>query len=267
MKFVTIQEFWKLITDSQLVSTNQAEELNRQFLQVKGAATQGNTGTLCEWLIAKKVLTRYQGRILLAGRSGPFVYGDYRVEDRIEEGRLKEFFHAIHLPTGYRSLLQFFAGSSSSTDLEWEATAQRVQSLEAAPNWNLWRCFECVDLGSYRFLVYDHPVGQCLEEVLQQNGPIDPETACYLLRQVAQAVVHVHEQGLIVSDLRASSIWFQTQPVPDTKLFFDFLNLLQGIGDGTFSEKDLEITDEVAATVMLVAGGYPEAYEKEKDVE
>jgi phosphoribosylamine--glycine ligase len=35
----------------------------------------------------------------------------------------------------------------------------------------------------------------------------------------------------------------------------DFLNLLQGIGDGTFSEKDLEITDEVATTVMLVAGG------------
>jgi phosphoribosylamine--glycine ligase len=42
----------------------------------------------------------------------------------------------------------------------------------------------------------------------------------------------------------------------------DFLNLLQGIGDGTFSEKDLEITDEIATTVMLVAGGYPEAYEK-----
>ena len=46
----------------------------------------------------------------------------------------------------------------------------------------------------------------------------------------------------------------------------DFLNLLQGIGDGTFSEKDLEITDEVAATVMLVAGGYPEAYEKEEEI-
>ena len=46
----------------------------------------------------------------------------------------------------------------------------------------------------------------------------------------------------------------------------DFLNLLQGIGDGTFSEKDLEITDEVATTVMLVSGGYPEAYEKGKEI-
>ena len=46
----------------------------------------------------------------------------------------------------------------------------------------------------------------------------------------------------------------------------DLLNLLKGIGDGTFSEKDLEIRDEVATTIMLVSGGYPEAYEKGKKI-
>ena len=42
----------------------------------------------------------------------------------------------------------------------------------------------------------------------------------------------------------------------------DFLNLLKGIKDGTFSEKDLEINEDVASTVMLVSKGYPEKYEK-----
>ena len=46
----------------------------------------------------------------------------------------------------------------------------------------------------------------------------------------------------------------------------DLLNLLKGIGDGTFSEKDLEIREEVATTIMLVSGGYPEAYEKGKKI-
>jgi len=46
----------------------------------------------------------------------------------------------------------------------------------------------------------------------------------------------------------------------------DLLNLLNGIGDGTFSEKDLEITEEVATTVMLVSKGYPESYEKGKEI-
>ena len=46
----------------------------------------------------------------------------------------------------------------------------------------------------------------------------------------------------------------------------DFLNLLKGINDGTFSEKDLEISDKFATTVMLVSSGYPEHYQKGKEI-
>jgi len=46
----------------------------------------------------------------------------------------------------------------------------------------------------------------------------------------------------------------------------DLLNLFKGIDDGTFSEKDLDITEETAATVMLVSAGYPESYEKNKKI-
>ena len=78
--------------------------------------------------------------------------------------------------------------------------------------------------------------------------------------------------GLIVSGNDAKVIEYNVRMGdPETEVVIpriksDFLNLLQGIGDGTFSEKDLEITDEVATTVMLVAGGYPEAYERGKDI-
>ena len=46
----------------------------------------------------------------------------------------------------------------------------------------------------------------------------------------------------------------------------DLLNLLKGIGDGTFSEIDLNICEDVTATIMLVSAGYPEAYEKERTI-
>ena len=44
----------------------------------------------------------------------------------------------------------------------------------------------------------------------------------------------------------------------------DLVALLKGIDDGTFSEIDLDISNEISATVMLVSGGYPEYYEKDK---
>ena len=46
----------------------------------------------------------------------------------------------------------------------------------------------------------------------------------------------------------------------------DLLNLLKGINDGTFSEKDLEIRQEFAATIMLVSKGYPREYQKGKEI-
>ena len=42
----------------------------------------------------------------------------------------------------------------------------------------------------------------------------------------------------------------------------DLLNLFKGIDDGTFSEKDLHVSKQKAATVMLVSKGYPESYSK-----
>ena len=46
----------------------------------------------------------------------------------------------------------------------------------------------------------------------------------------------------------------------------DLLNLFKGIGNGSFSEIDFDISEDVAATVMLVSGGYPENYKKDVEM-
>ena len=74
--------------------------------------------------------------------------------------------------------------------------------------------------------------------------------------------------GLIVEGKEAKVIEYNVRMGdPETEVVIpriksDFLNLLKGIKDGTFSEKDLQIKEEVAATVMLTSKGYPEKYEK-----
>ena len=48
------------------------------------------------------------------------------------------------------------------------------------------------------------------------------------------------------------------------RLKSDILELFDGIATDTLSERDVEIDLRSATTVMMVSGGYPEKYEKDK---
>jgi phosphoribosylamine--glycine ligase len=50
------------------------------------------------------------------------------------------------------------------------------------------------------------------------------------------------------------------------RLRSDLLDLLEGVATNTLSECDIQFDDRSACTVMMVAGGYPEAYEKGKTI-
>ncbi|RZN84521.1 MAG: phosphoribosylamine--glycine ligase [Winogradskyella sp.] len=50
------------------------------------------------------------------------------------------------------------------------------------------------------------------------------------------------------------------------RLKTDVVEVFKAIGNGTLSEINLEIDHRTATTIMLVSGGYPEAYEKGKEI-
>ena len=46
----------------------------------------------------------------------------------------------------------------------------------------------------------------------------------------------------------------------------DFVEILKAMANGTLDKINIEIDDRAATTIMLVSGGYPEAYEKGKEI-
>ena len=50
------------------------------------------------------------------------------------------------------------------------------------------------------------------------------------------------------------------------RLKSDILDLFEGVGTNTLSERDIQFFDKSAATVMMVSGGYPKKYQKGKQI-
>ena len=80
---VSIPDFWKLLIESQLLTREQCQHLATQFGGSQGAAN--DVQVLAKWLISQNVISRYQAAVVLAGRAGPFCYGDYKIYERVED--------------------------------------------------------------------------------------------------------------------------------------------------------------------------------------
>ena len=50
------------------------------------------------------------------------------------------------------------------------------------------------------------------------------------------------------------------------RLKSDIIDLFEGVATNTLSERDIQFIDKSVATVMMVSGGYPEVYEKGKQI-
>jgi phosphoribosylamine--glycine ligase len=50
------------------------------------------------------------------------------------------------------------------------------------------------------------------------------------------------------------------------RLKSDILDLFEGVATNTLSERDVQFDERSASTVMMVSGGYPEKYQKGKQI-
>jgi len=201
-----VESFWKLVVESQLLSLEDCHQFHAAWVAQN---PQGDAAQLAEWLVAQNVISRYQASILLAGRAGPFVYGDYKIYDRIESGRLKGIFRALHMPTMHTVCLQFLKPEQAATPDVTARLAQQAAlvSRTSAGFPHLLRCYHLVDLGTFKFFVLEDLQGKRVERILAQKGPMTQSEACRIARQAALGLARLHGMQQAHGDVRPSTIW------------------------------------------------------------
>ncbi|HEV3025039.1 MAG TPA: serine/threonine-protein kinase, partial [Pirellulales bacterium] len=204
----TVAQFWKLAVESRLISPQASQQLAEGYARAGGAAANDAAG-LAQWLVAKEALSAYQAKLLMAGRKGPFVFGDYVTYDRVEEGRLAGLFRARHAPTNHPVCLYFLAGPGLQDRATVARIAPAVSAADAVSRGlsNLVRCYQWCDLGAFKFIVLEDLRGESLGERLARGNKLSPREACRIVRGAAVGLVRLHAQGQTHAEIRPANIW------------------------------------------------------------
>ena len=183
---------WQLLRESQLVPNPQIDQLLAEFYSTQ--QPNANSAQVIQWLVQKKQITAYQGKVFEAGRSGPFLYNDYVVYDRANVDPIGSYFRATHQPTGHSVLLKFLSGDAVTDPGYWNelVSETRLQSLVIQAD--LMRLYAIEDLGSFRFLVFED--SDC-ESIVGNDQRISTESAVEATYNVCQALEAIHKQGQV----------------------------------------------------------------------
>ncbi|MFM8252724.1 MAG: protein kinase domain-containing protein [Planctomycetota bacterium] len=208
----SMAEFWKLAVDSRLLALPQCQQLLPAFEAAYPSCMNGVGAPqlLADWLVSVQAISRYQANVLLTGRPGPFVYGDYQVYERLEQGPLTGLFRAFHMPTRHPVLLQFATGTITQDAVQWSYVASRVQRCLSEPQLHHHRCYEAVDLGHYKFFVSEELNGETVADLLARTGRLAPTAACFLARQAALGLAHLQRWSLAHGDVRPANLWVES---------------------------------------------------------
>jgi hypothetical protein len=211
-------------------------------------------------LMNHRAISKYQATVLLAGRAGPFFYGDYKVCERVEKGRLAGRFRAAHIATKHPVLLRFLTGPVLTDPRLWDVASANTLAAAQITSPYMQRHFEAVDLQKFKFIVSEDVRGTTLDEKIA-SGRLQAAEGCRIARLAALGLAQMHGQGRVHGDVRLASVMLESAPnEPNVKLLFD---AHQTPGPIDISQQQagsaLELMADYLAPELQTPGQRPEA--------
>lgn len=205
------EDFWKLVATSRLVANDTLESLRREHAretagQPPAASDDAGSVAIAKWLVQRGVLTKWQGRRLLNGDSGPFFVGDYRLMERLENDGAGRLFRSRHEPSGRSVCLMLLDRKLCQRVDVWTEVVRRTTIAHDAIDPILSRTWALEQAHGNRFIVCEDVNGLSLADELARLGPLPPAEACRLMLPIVMAVAELHRRGAVHGGLSLDAL-------------------------------------------------------------
>jgi serine/threonine-protein kinase len=205
------EDFWKLVAASQLVAGDMLATLRREHARETAsrppaASVDAAAAAIAKWLVQRGTLTKWQGRRLLHGDSGPFFVGDYRLMERLENDGPGRLFRGRHEPSGRTVCLMVLDRKLCQRVDVWTQVVRRTTIAHDAVDPILSRTWALEQSHGNRFIVCEDVNGLSLADELARLGPLPPAEACRLMLPIFMAVAELHRRGAVHGGLSLDAL-------------------------------------------------------------
>jgi serine/threonine-protein kinase len=186
--------------------------------------------------------------------------GSYRLEEPLGKGGMGEVFRATHQmlarPAAIKLIRPEIIGSSSPS-VARVITERFRREAEAAASLRSPHTISLYDFGVAQdgtfFLVMELLDGLDLETLVERYGPVPPERAVHLLRQVCESLAEAHARGLVHRDIKPSNIFTCRMGLDvDFVKVLDF-GLVKSVGEDSREATLLTAPDATTGTPAYIA--------------
>jgi eukaryotic-like serine/threonine-protein kinase len=200
----TVEEFLLLLSRSGLLSSRESSDYLNVLRQARSVPTQ--PATLADQLIHDGLLTPFQARMLLSGRSKGFVLGEYRLLAQLGAGATSSVFLAEDVTQKRYVALKVLLSSRANDPACRRRFLREARVAASLDHPNLVHAYEIESDGSVDFLVMEYIDGVNLHELVARCGRLEPLRAAHYIHQAALGLQHAYTRGLVHRDIKPANL-------------------------------------------------------------
>lgn len=206
---LTVQNMYGLLIRSKLLSLDEARTLFARW-QEEARESAANVSRFSSWIVSNRYVTEYQASLLARGHADGFFLGEYKILERIGQGRMAGVYKGQH-PLGQIVAIKVLPPSKARDEKLLNRFQREARLLLKLKHPNIVRAFQVGQSPqqngeTLQYLVMEYLEGETLEEVFQRRGKLPPAEAVRLIYQALQGLQHIHSHELIHRDLKPANM-------------------------------------------------------------
>jgi serine/threonine protein kinase len=164
---------------------------------------------VARFLVEEGLITRFQAENLLAGRTGGFFLGQYRILDELGRGGMGRVFKAEHAHMKRVVALKVLAAHLTRTERARQLFQREVRAAARLVHPHIVTAFDANQADDRCYLVLEYIDGPNLAALVRDLGPLAIGQASEFIRQAALGLEHARALGIVHRDIKPSNLLVQ----------------------------------------------------------